>query len=490
MAEKNSRIELAIQKKRMIYGVDSKNFGSIEELYFALESKLTEVYTHQLTKYKRHLDKSIAKYRELLRSCFNVQHLQETEDKDIEYWLKHDLYDKDGALAFVREIGQYCRTTGDDLFVNVHKKIIFQLIPRYIMHDDPIDYSLGFSESPDTVKYPDFRNDNSDLAHPIFRHCSKIQVSENQVKMKITQKDIEYVEQIPNVSYICEPLVEKAIDLLLQIDALQNKIKKYKELMTDSLLGMEELKSKNSWNIIAIEPYWLRRGRDTYKSIEYREKFDLLMIRPGTETVNLEKIKTFETPNEFINCDDYIYTMKCHRLIVMIPESLKIDEVYKLVNYAYNYAQNINFVCENEDVANNVRRIIISSELEKRKTNQHFINGFYFVSVDPTYYDSFFINTPRNKILWHLYDFSSKYRYHRKTIYDMDLLIDEYLTQNNIQTLENDEQLIGRILDFAKQLEIEATVKSNEKTSQQIDIEDYRGIGNESISSRRLEKML
>lgn len=473
-------VERALSKKRKIYGIDPNEFENQQEFYRVMDQKICEVYSRKIEKIRRHLHLNEQKYKEMLKKgilsmhsdnmdfiCHNMdfhnwcknngisignfkgvhtqnnfwgefyfydkdadveqvkKETQQVIDKYIEYRYYHDLHDPRGILALVDFVKKEVMTLPELREVGAPRINNNTLYTEFVTQLAALDGSgdpNGFAE-----KQFDYESD-----HPIFG-------SHNYSYRK------EYKKTGWRYTYTFKSDIGIAIELLLQIRTLTSQLQYYHSILNEpSKAFLTFKKNNNSWNSIMQYPYFLRMGRDSYMNGGY-ELFNLLMIKPGTSNFNDTNIRYFIQKGD----REKEVSSSCDRMIVAIPDSLEHHSLLKVVEYAYERSDDLNFICQSPDLAARVKSILVANELNARTNNSKYIKGKYFINIDPDYYNSFFVTTPDNKEFWHRYDYSSDYKYRRKIIYDLDTIIDmvikEY-TKRNIDSKERGNTNFSELL--------------------------------------------
>ncbi len=246
------------------------------------------------------------------------------------------------------------------------------------------------------------------------------------------------------------------IETIMQIYKLQEQLAYYNGLLANPQEAVLKFyKTSKIWGSIMQLPYWSRVYNDIVYGSNvrtYHETFNLFMIKHGVESIDFNNIINFiENPrfkgNVFgkqmvhgKNFDLY------DRLIITIPSSLPYEQILKVVVYAHTHGGKTNFVCENIDVAMTVKRILIGKAVSAYVNGEKYFNDWCFVNTDPTYYESFLINTPSNKIFWHRYDYSSDYNYRRKEMLSFNKIIELAILYSQSKTGKVDYQLLDILL--------------------------------------------
>lgn len=446
-------IERAISKKRKIYGIDSKDYENQQEFYNVVNNKICEVYTKKAEKIKRHLKLNICKYKQLIKNGIKSMYSNDMDficnNSDFCNWCEHNGI----SISKFKGVQTQNNFWGSTYFYDKDvddeqvKKEVQQIIDKYI--EDRFYHDLGAPRGilalVDFVKkeimtLPELReegriNNNTLYTYVVTQLAS---MTGNGDRNGWANGKYDYIEDHPifgkhNYSYIRQRSYQwwmytyrfsrdigLAIELLLQIRTLTKQLQYCNLILNNPSSAILSFKKDNdSWNSIMQYPYFVRMGRDSYKSNSH-ETFNLFMIKPGTITFDDKNIRYF------IQKDDKKKNVssRCDRMVVAIPDSLQYHSLLKVIQYAHNYGKKLNIICQSPDLASRVKTILVTNELNARGNNGRYIEGDYFINVDPNYYDSFFVDTPDNKEFWHRYDYSSDYKYRRKIIYDLKTIID------------------------------------------------------------------
>lgn len=348
---------------------------------------------------------------------------EQVKSEYIQYIYHHDLYSPRGILALVDFVKQEIMTLPELREEGASR------IDNNTLYTNVVTQLAAIAGNGDTNGWANGQYDYTD-EHPIFgRH----NYSYNRERLK------NWWDDGWNYTYTFSRNIGLAIELLLQIRTLTKQLEYYLSILNEpSKVLLSFKKDNDSWGSIMQFPYFVRMGRDPFSSQKH-ELFNLLMIKPGTLIFDDANIRYFvqkdDKEKEVSSC--------CNRMVVAIPDSLQQYSLLKVIGYAHDKSDDLNIICQSPDLASRVKSILVTYELNARKNNSNYIEGNYFINVDPNYYNAFFVDTPDNKELWHRYDYSSDYKYRRKIIYDLKTIIDmcihEYLKRNtSSEKIDND----------------------------------------------------
>lgn len=469
-------VERALFKKRKIYGIDPNEFENQQEFYRVMDQKICEVYSRKIEKIRRHLHLNEQKYKEMIKKGILSIHSNDMDficnNMDFRNWCKNNGISIGNFKGIHTQNSYYGESYFYDTDVDVEqvKKEIQPIIDRYIeyryyhdLHDPRGILALVDFVKKEVMTLPELREvgvpriNNNTLYTEVVTQLAAIDGSSDHNGFSKEQFDyksdhpifgkhnynyrIDYKKRM----YTFKGNIGIAIELLLQIRTLSRQLQHYHSILNEpSNAFLTFKKNNNSWSSIMQCPYFLRMGRDSYMNGGH-ELFNLLMIKPGTSIFNDTNVRYFiqrgDREKEVSPC--------CHRMIVAIPDSLEHHSLIKVVEYAYERSDDLNFICQSPDLAVRVKSILVDNELNARMNNSKYIKGKYFINIDPDYYNSFFVTTPDNKEFWHRYDYSSDYKYRRKIIYDLDtiinMVIQEY-TKRNSDSKENNNNFSELLL--------------------------------------------
>ena len=411
--KEDAKKEFVLIKRRSICGIDISNYDRIEDYFNAVNKALIDLWTKKVENYTIHLNATKKKYFDMYLSgnTNKFEFLDEFYDPfDEAYYQVGELawYEDSEKRKIKKEIMEHLEARLEyDLSEEEYDSIISEINKIRRKYDIEYNYSkrnkgpdrglnMGFEEYfAQSVLENDYLEDN-----PI---CS----------------DADYDELIRFEKYI------------IQIKTLIEKIEFYKELIKDPDKAIVNFSKYGvSWNAIMQSPYWLKLSRivKIYGHC-YQEIIALLMVKPGTKTIDFEKMKKFNSDKaknkKFWISDEYQF----NKLIITIPKSLDYSEIIKLVeygfqinNYHYTKAEQINFICEDDDTVVKVKEICIKCYLALPDTIilPQQLNFWpdakmeLLVNVDPDYYRNYFLDCPKNGVYYHRYDYSSQYKFRRK----------------------------------------------------------------------------
>ena len=469
-------IERAVSKKRKIYGIDSSDYENQQEFYNVVNKKICEVYSRKIQKIERHLELNERKYKEMLNNGILSMHANYYEFISCnisfgEWALKNEIDIDKFKYVFCQDHSFFIPAHfGEEIDIEQTKIEWQQVKGRYIeyIYQHDLHNSRGILSLVDFVKreimpLPELREDGARINNNTLYTNVVTQLAAmigNGDKNGWANYRYDYIGDHPifgkhNYSYTKTSAkqwrngsiykykfsrdIGLAIELLLQIRKLNKKLFYCFSVINQPSRALLTFKNNNdSWASIMQYPYFVRMGRDSYRGGEH-ELFNLLMIKPGTMTFDDTNIRYFIQKGD----KEESVAPSCVRMVLAIPDSLQYNSLLKVIQYAHNYGKNLNIVCQSPDLASRVKSILVTYELNARKYNRSYIEGNYFINVDPNYYDAFFVDTPDNKEFWHRYDYSSDYKYRRKIIYDLktiiDMCIQEYLkTNTDSKEINND----------------------------------------------------
>lgn len=461
--------ERAVSKKRKIFGIDPNYYENEQAFYETINKKICEVYQQKINKILKHIEASQNKYKKLLKDNLETIISEESLHDYIAYspifkkFIKEyvtsinpqsylgDNYYKEQQDKYIETNWEKFKEEYINYLFNEDLKVIIPIVDYVINSIFTLTYEelFGYDEGchkdnktlyaaviniikyPDHFRYPEYLDHDYTFYHPIFG-----------------SHNYNIVDKYDFARHYLNSNIGRAIELLLQYRTLKEKLEEYNHILDNPSSALQIFsKNKDSWSTIMQYPYFLKLSRDPYKGSGH-ELFNLLMIKPGTVFFDSDNIRSFiqkrdkkimDSANRGIPEKIEIFSQNCHRLMITIPDSFQYDSLRKVINYAHNRGRVLNFICQSPDIAHIVKNIIIQEELKARQNKQHYLKDKCFINIDPNYYDSFFVNTPSNKEFWHRYDFTSDYKYRRKTIYDLhsviDMCIDEYLKQYSNDSL-------------------------------------------------------
>lgn len=454
---------IVMEKKRRIYGIDQNDYSDYNAYIQEMEKKICEVCDKKIQNIKRHIEANKRQYKELIKKHTTREGIKVIVTSPYD----RDEYDEEQKTN--REIAKkMCRIYKE----RKTSKTFQDLLTKYC--DILLKQDLDNNEKSPISIIKDILNDPDNWREWYYiGDGRKEKVEQDGYCYVISQLLQEHYEELR----VKHPLyskkykmsarkdIKKAIDLLVQISRLEEKLRDYEITRSDPSKALLKFrKNNNSWGNIMSFPYWLKLGRDIHCSDD-KPKYYLFMIKPGIKELDYDNIRCFysgsgkelgkrkQTIKEFYNEVVAQKKYSCDRLIVTIPESLEYSQLTELIEFANKNATHINFICENPDTAVKVKRNIVLKELEARKQQKRYIKGNIFINVDPDYYNTFFLDTPSNKKLWHRYDYTSDYKYRRKELSSLTVLIDACIFHNRSQNGEInyeqvEEELLGTYSSF------------------------------------------
>ncbi len=470
--------ERALTQKRKIKGLDPQDFVSLTEFQKELNQKLISIWQNKIKNIKRHLQINRRKYltylekgspenfgdtlelaiieklgKENNRSSFENLLARETKlSPEVNRMLKlrQYFYDHilDDTINNKQNLNRACRYILD---YDLHSpKGVLESINKARGEDDlkktAQKMDLSYQEVSPYIFYELILRDffASASKHPIF---SK-QYEQVMDLCRHYQNDFFMVAHaMKRAKFDLKPweLVTAIASLEQQLTYYQNLLKNPKEAI------LKFYKTSKVWGSIMLLSYWKRIYIDTYGSKETPETFGLFMIQKGVKTIDYENIMMFwENPRNqekpWEKKDRSPKFFECTRLMVTIPHSLSYLEIEKLIDYSYKTGEMLNFICEGIDVAIIVKKILIKKSVSAYVSGQEYFKNWCFVNIDPTYFESFMVDTPNSKTLWHRYDFSSDYKYHRFFILSFDYLVKKAIEYSRNGDASLDYQLLDAIL--------------------------------------------
>lgn len=456
--ESDKKREKVLEKRKETFGIKKEDFKSIEEYKQELNKKIVEYAKKQYERYDRHLNICKSKYFEYIKTGF---------ERDIDFYF-------DNYIEYICDEDELEQIEDSDNPEELKKELLNKYIEKIMdLEINKISRVKEMQES--DWKQEALESMDARLSRRGYEYTYELL---QNVSFELNVDDI-YIDFSKHPIYTTEDkeFIFKMINLVFYIYDLKEKIKYYQKIISNPDTACLEFEKNNIlWGNILELPYFFKVACENFQN-SY-DKFNMLMIKPGTTNIDLDNIvflskyekEAFRGPSRYGSAPCYetkkfkynyhkkivgdIVSNKLYnaeRLIVTIPKSLEYEEVKKLVDFGIKYGFNINFICESLDVYLNVRRIIILKEIAMRKQDNTFIgnNGNIFVNIDPYYYQTYFATLPTNKVFWHMYNYSSNYKYNRKDINSLTSLIHECMYVNylkndgNINYEELEEHLLG-----------------------------------------------
>lgn len=441
------RMERIYERKRKICGIDPIDYTSIDDFYEAVNIKIKSKVENILKKIERHLNNTKKAYKKILWDQFtNIYNLENKTNYNIEELKSLLKKDKNNTQYIVTLFfdGYLDLANYDEILSSSNNNYdvidyYIEQIFNYELHNDEglvnkikyikkeyntltIDERFPFKNNLYASFLYEFNNDNF---IDYFNGKNRGLYNCNE-KLK-PEKIATYLS--------CESNLFKAIDLIWQYYSLIKDKEYYTEIIEnlDQVTIDLDKEVKNYGEILQL-PYWF---------IEDAGLYDLLMIKPGTNKFNINKIVYFDrTKNNgrrnkynlnIVGSSRYLNfpltNKSLNRICITIPSSLEINSIKEIIDTfrnKYDY-EAIYFICENFTSYYIVKDYIVTLSL-KELTEPHkicnsdliFYDEIYndskrtFVCIDPNYYNNFFTTTPSVNEFYHLYDYTSNYRFRRK----------------------------------------------------------------------------
>lgn len=455
--------DFVLAEKRKIFGIDPYGYDNREEFYRVVNKKICEVYNKKIENVLRHIEACKEKYKKLLldsdRYMYQAPVQYEHYEKLKSYYNRDEI--NASGLSW-EEKNSECKK--DQIYCNLIDEYLEYMLNRDL---DPENGLLSIINKIRKELDPEFKGMlYEEVSGVLFRN--RLELPHPFVNMISESR-----ENIPGIcpprgellGYLYSDEITAGINLLIQMSELKKQLDYYQSIIRDPDRAIfEYLAKNNSWGAIMQYPYWVRLGRDIYPC-ECHEKMNLFMIKPGTLKFDEDSIRYFVRKRDKKFSDKM--DKKCDRLSVTIPSSLEYDSIVKVIEYAHLNAENLNFVCQSDEVANVVKKIIIEKELDARRergiplldtvrrNDAYYINEVCYVNVDPDYYSNFFADTPNNKNFWHRYDYGSCYEHRRKSIIDLKQIIDMCILEYFNTSSDNlsDETKVSSDIIYSSEIE-------------------------------------
>ncbi|MBQ3474962.1 MAG: hypothetical protein IJH20_02195 [Bacilli bacterium] len=459
--EKQQRI---LEKRKTLFELKKEDFKSIDEYIKTLNEKIVEYAKSNYKKYDRHYQINIKKLMIIFQEEFELaEKLEEALFNPEEYFIWEDLFDMEEYLKWEddreegikkykeilnnvrRIVSEYVEAIGDNFRKITQDR--FDAILEIHPHADPYD--------PDLDREIMFQHDfNKAFDEECSYYQSQLEDEETYpyIKKLFCNKYREYDDYIYYFLDKYFPKQIKILNLTMLVYRSQEKMKKYKEYIENPNL-FYDFGSKRLWSVIMEFPYFLRLGCG-YNSVWEQRYIYSLIIKPGVKRIDYDNLRYFSKNSKY---DSFVGSIErkclgevkkdysCDKITITIPSSLELHEIDKVISFGFKNARHgINYVCENIDIANYVKKRIVYKYL-----NKYTYEGNVFVNVDPKYYDNYFTTLPNNSDFYHQYDYSSNYRYSRKDINSFNVIIEACISYNRfknngvINREEVEEQLLG-----------------------------------------------
>ena len=245
----------------------------------------------------------------------------------------------------------------------------------------------------------------------------------------------QILDEITNIIDYTSPLFQ-GINLINQYNTLNNQKKYYKNILNNiNNYTYSSDKQLNVEGYILNLPYWFKN-----------DEKHLLMIKPGCSYIDINNIPNIpnnkKTKEKYgLNLFEKSYSYNTFNLInyndrspiiITIPKSLDLSEIKKLIMYIKEEYNTINYVCEDIDIYVKVKTILVDSYLEEYKELQEKNKTRNsFICIDPNYYDEYFKTNPNVKIYYHMYDYTSDYKFKKKHIMSIEDLCNIYINRES-----------------------------------------------------------
>ena len=413
--KEDAKKEFVLIKRRSICGIDISNYDRIEDYFNAVNKALIDLWTKKVENYTIHLNATKKKYFDMYLSG----NTNKFEFLDEFYDPFDEAYYQVGELAWYEDSGK--RKIKKEIMEHLEARLEYDLSEEW--YDSIISEINEIRKEYDreyNASYSIYKGPERGLNMGFEEYFAQSVLENDYLKNNPICSDADYDELIRFEKYI------------IQIKALIEKIEFYKELIKDPDKAIINFSKYGvAWNAIMQSPYWLKISR-CIKGVNghgIHEKIALLMVKPGTKTIDFKKMKKFNSDKaknkKFWISDEYQF----NKLIITIPKSLDYSEIIKLVEYGfqinkyhYTKAEQINFICEDGDTAVKVKEICIKCYLALPDTIilPQQLNFWpdakmeLLVNVDPDYYRNYFLDCPKNEVYYHRYDYSSQYKFRRK----------------------------------------------------------------------------
>lgn len=414
-------VEKAISKKRKIYGIDPNDFSTPEEFYNVINPIICDVCNKKIKNITRHLEESKKRYKKLL---LEIDRYFSQVPKDYEYYEEiKAYYDKKEIYGNWYEKHkeyqnnpEYCNLIEHYLNYRLNTDLdsekgimsIINYVRKEIMPlpDLSYDESGNYQRRSETTLY-------EMLAEAFYKDKNHTHPIEGCVAEQFELIGFISPRKGKILGYTYNPQFKQYIDLLIYISELRKQLEYYQAIIKNPSNAIKEyIKRNNSWNAVMQHPYWIRLGRDTCRSM-YHPTVNVFMIKPGTKIFDRNNIKTFirRQDKKF----EQQYQIKCDMMTVTIPDSLDEKSLEEVIKFAHENGTNLKFICQSTEMANKVKYILVQNEISCRsesgqslestinQSKKYYIKGYYWINIDPEYYESFFVDTPNNKNLWNKY---------------------------------------------------------------------------------------
>lgn len=513
--DRNTRVmEKIYERRRKIYGVDPIDYNSVDEFYDAVTNGLKEKIGYILNKIDRHMNFTKSAYEDLFLEQFREIYNQ---NSDYQY-TKEELINKLNSEKLENDVFTVLLAEGDS-FIVIDDEIIgddyfndwsgdyrgYKVLNSEIIDSSNNDYEI-LKKCVNIIWEHDIKNEKDGLLHfakPLrkdsvefykdekfgqcwqffniyffekinenhYKHLLKIYKSKDKTlfyewKRAIDMGSLKFDNYgsliVPNFT---GPLFQ-ALNLLFQYDSLNEQKNYYLNILNN--IDNFTISSSNQASIQGYKyhlPYWFEEGNSnltsrigTHRKTGYRTRGNLLMIKPGCDFIDIEKIPYFYRPNrrekkrynvelfesskfykfgkfenktwEWVFTDYDVNTGEV--MAITIPRSLPHTEIKKIIKYVRKEYQctNINYICENPDIYTQVKSILIDYYLKdyEELRNKYVIKNSH-ICIDPNYYDEYFKTLPTTAEFFHKYDYTWDYKFRKKDILCIEDLCDIYINR-------------------------------------------------------------
>ena len=405
MLKQDIKKENVLKRRRLICDLDENDYLNINDFYQEVNQRLCQMWQKKINKLNRHLNATKCKYKKLIltaepeRLYKDINEIignkndfpKEDIEKYLELRLKQDLSkDSKSVLSIINDLRE--------TYFSEYKTCSYN-------RDFNCEYFEYLSKN---QYYYWLAEETENFEHPIF-YCEGYNYD--------------------NTLIFDKKRFVLATKYLLQIQALEKQLITYHKLLNNPNQAILNFMNNSiSWNSIIRFPYWLKMEKDKYSNS--KDLFYLLMIKKGVKKIDLTQLKIFCNDKDKRKKLSFDGNFKCDRLLITLPKTLDYLEIEKIIKFGLSNSSWINFVCETSDLSVYVKSICINNILSNFGCSKNI-----FVTIDPEYYENYFLDIPNNKNFWHRYDFSSNYLYHKKEIFSLNYQVNlakEILEKYNI----------------------------------------------------------
>ena len=432
--------ERVIAKKSIIYGIDRRDYENYLDYLNAVNQKICEVCDYKINNIKRHIEANKKIYIDLLKKNDRDD---DRESRTLKYIYDYGYRGRCKEEVW-RKLKDVLRDNGiTDESIELYYELVFQ-------YDSDLSIKDSLVSLLNQIRIDRSWNDHFDgkrIENPDTMYHFMLGVEGYKSNHP---EIIEYPNPILN-KYVNQDDFKKCADVLFQIISLKEQLSYYESIKANPDRALLNFQNRSdSWNSILNFPYWIRLGRDTSKKTSdcFKESFNLFMIKPGVQNIDFKHIRMFTRNHgqEFgsTKAERQEYLKKviqgeenclyCDRLMITIPKSLNFKSIIGLIDYAHHYGKQIQFVCENPDMASTIKEILVDRAIsgfrQESPKRKRYFKDRCFICVDPSYYDNFMLDTPSNKAFWHRYDYTGSYKFRKKEPASLDYVIDRTIYEN------------------------------------------------------------